>query len=160
MRRVWADVVLMENTTVSGAGDGGSGLGLRRVPAGRPVAQHCGSRHIMGHNKDSNNNDEQQRRNNIDNHEELGAEELDSEVGGSEGKVHVCVGVEACKSTCAVRNIELSVVVNDSDNGNDNDNDKDINESTTSHAQRHGLTDLDAGRGSPSPACSLMWFSN
>ena len=49
-------------------------------------------------------------------------------------------------------------------NGNDNDNDNDDNNdnhdnSTTSHVQRHGLEDLDAGSGTP-PAGSLMWFSN
>ena len=83
-------------------------------------------------------------------------EELASEVGGSEDKVHVFLGVDAGKSTCAVRSLESSFVIND----NDNDNDNDISESTTSHAQRHGLTDLDAGRGKPLPVGFLMWFSN
>ena len=81
-----------------------------------------------------------------------------SEVGGSEDKIHVCFGVEACKSICAVRNIESSFVANDNANDNDNGKDNDINESTTSHAQRHGLTDLDAGR--EKTAGSLMWVSN
>ena len=55
--------------------------------------------------------------------------------------------VEAGKSTCAVRSIESSFEVNDNDNDNDNDSDNDINENTTSHAQRHGLVNVDAGMG-------------
>ena len=83
-------------------------------------------------------------------------EELVSASEGSEDSVHIC-GVEAGKSTSAVRDVVSGFDVVDCnslgynikattaiDNGNDNDNDN--HTSTTSHAQRHGLEDMDAGR--------------
>ena len=128
------------------------GLGSRGVPAGRPVAQRSGSRHISDQDtNDNNNNDEQRRQNNNDNHDESGVEELVSEVEGSEDKVYVCCGVEASTSICAVRGFRLSVDVNDNDNENDNDNDNGKHESTTNHAQRHGLADFDVRPAKTSP---------
>ena len=87
-------------------------------------------------------------------------EELVSAVEGSEESVHIC-GVEAGKSTCAVRDFVSNFDVVDRKNlgsnnkattidlDNDNENDKD--DSTTSYAQRHGLVDLVADRGETSP---------
>ena len=79
-------------------------------------------------------------------------EELVSAVEGSEESIHIC-GVEAGKSTWVVRICVSSFDVvgrknfrsNDTAIDNDNDNDNGKDESTTSHAQCHGLEDLDAG---------------
>ena len=60
-----------ESTTGSDAGDGG--VGARRVPAGRPVAQRCGPRHILDqdlNDNNENNNNEHQRHNDEDNHKD------------------------------------------------------------------------------------------
>ena len=102
----------MEITTGSKAGDGGSGLGSRRVPAGRPVAQRCGSRHITDQdidNNNDNNNNEHQGHNEEDHHEdgELGSEEIVSAVVGT-GEVH---GVQSHSSPGVVRGLCKSLKI-------------------------------------------------
>ena len=102
----------------------------------------------------------------------MGSEEMVSAVVGT-GEIH---GVQSHSNLGVVRGLCKSVLVKGlieglsiadsttkittaTTNDNDDDDNDDNDASTTSHVQRHGLDDLDAGRGNKKPAGSWMWFN-